>query len=190
MIVKTFEEFLENFGRKVSEMDNLPSGVQDPGDSSEFDEILDPEINIDPSKHKMKLVMADGVPSTDFSELAVLKGDDGSIYVLQFDASDEQYDAYKNRAIVGYDYDEEGNKEPEYEYLDLDQMGVQAIANDVPFNERGEGMKDMSRKDLVKLDGESAESFLKELEGIVNTVDPSIKKPYMAMQKIVADFIG
>lgn len=183
MIIKNFEEFNEQFGRVVRESDNLPPGISDPGDDSEMGKKVGPEINIDPSRHTLKLVKIAGMGSaTDHSELAILKDGSGSMYVLQFDASDDQFDPYKDREIVGEDYDEDGNKEYDYDYLELSDDAVQAIANDIPQNERGDGLKDMSRKDLVKLDAESAQSLMKEMEDLIASVDPRIRKPYEIMK--------
>lgn len=189
-IITSFEEFNKHKFGPANESDNLPPGISDPGEESEFGKMVEPEIEIDPSTHKLKVLDVSGVPTTDFSEMAVLQDQAGSIYLLQFDGSQEDYDPYKNRVIVGYNYDEEGNRFGEYEYEDLSKEAVEAIANDIPGHEVGEGMKDMSRKDLVKLDGESAESLLKELDDIIKTQDAKTLKPYEAMRKIVAEFIS
>jgi hypothetical protein len=189
-IITSFEEFNKHKSVSANESDNLPPGISDPGNEVQYGKKVEPEIEIDSSKHKLKISAVDGVPTTDFSEMAILSDEAGTIYLLQFDGSQEEFDPYKNRVLTGSEYDEDGNLYDEYDYEDLSQEAVEAIANDIPGHERGEGMKDMSRKDLVKLDGESAESLLKELDDIIKTQDAKSTKPYEAMRKVVAEFIA
>ena len=184
MIIKTYEQFLEEYSNIRFEESNIPSGVEDPGMSSGYEE-AGPEIIIRPETHKLKLIMVDGHPSTDHSEMAILKDGSGDLFLLQFDASEEEFQAYKNRMIIGYDTDEEGNKEPEYEYGDISSEGVEAIANDMPSRERGEGIKDFPLKYLIKLDGEAIEATLEILNDIIKEAPASIKKTYEVMKKAV-----
>lgn len=184
MVVKTYEQFLEEYSSVPFEESNIPSGIKDPADSDDMEEV-GPEIRIRPENHSLKLIVVDGHPSTDFSEMAILKDSTGGLYLLQFDASEEEFQGYKNRMIVGYDSDESGNKEPEYEYGDISADGVEAIAHDIPSRERGEGVKDFPLKYLIKLDGEAIEATLEILNDIIKEAPASIKKPYEVMKKAV-----
>jgi hypothetical protein len=189
--VSTFDQFVENLRNQNAikeESYNIPTGVSDPGEEPARGEKLeDPELNIDPANHELKIIDVDGVSSTDSSEMAVLKDKrTGDLYFLQFDSSDDKYDPYKNRIFMGVETDEDGNDFESYSYEDLSPLAVEAIADDVPSEERGEGIKDFSRKDLIKLDAESAMVLSKELEAILSSATSKLDtKPYEVMKKIV-----
>lgn len=181
MVVKTFEQFLEEYARvgDNNENYNIPTGVQDPGDDKK-EVIEEPEIVIRPETHDLKLVVMDGMPVTDFSELALIEDPSGDLHVLQFDATEDDFNAYKPRLVMGDDF----------EYLDLTDMGVEAIANDIPMSEQGMGVKDLESKMLVKIDGEAAEALIAEMDGIIGKLSPDAAKPYVAMKKVLSNYIG
>jgi hypothetical protein len=181
MIIKTFERFLEEYSNLGPENENynIPPGVQDPAGADE-DQIEDPEINIRPETHELKLMKVNGVPVTDFSELALLQNKAGEIFLLQFDATQEDFDAYKPRLVFGDDS----------EYLDLTEMGVEAIANDIPLAEKGEGVKDLDKKMLIKIDAEAADALDLEMNEIIGKLDREMAKPYAAMKQVLMNFTG
>lgn len=181
MVVKTFEQFLDEYARvrDNNENSNIPPGIQDPGDM-EDDVIEEPEIVIRPETHDIKLVVLNGMPVTDFSELALVKDPSGNLHILQFDATEPDFNAYKPKLIMGDDF----------EYLDLTDMGVEAIANDIPMSDKGMGVKDLESKMLVKIDGEAAEALIAEMDGIIAKLTPEQAKPYAAMKQVLMDYIG
>ena len=127
------------FGVTTSSMGNLPAGYDD----SDSEEVEDTR-GIDPSKHAIKLI------ATDYSDFAVLEDKNGKKYIFYIDTESPNFDSdYKV-------YDEYRD-----EYLDLDDLGVEAAANDVPEMEIGYGADDWTKgeKKLVELDDEGKTTY-------------------------------
>jgi hypothetical protein len=136
------------FGVTTSSMGNLPSGYDD----SDSEEVEDTR-GIDPAKHALKLI------ATDYNDFAVLEDKNGKKYIFYIDTEDPSFDSdYK----VYDDYRDE--------YLDLDDLGVEAAANDVPEMEIGFGADDWTKgeKSLVELDEELADDLVDDFKNIIN----------------------
>lgn len=145
------------FGVTTSSMGNLPTGYDD----SDSEEVEDTR-GIDPSKHALKLI------ATDYSDFAVLGDKNGKKYIFYIDTQSPNFDSdYKI-------YDEFSG-----DYLDLDDLGVEAAANDVPEMEIGFGADDWTKgeKSLVELDEELADDLVEDFKSIVNKgADPKYRR--------------
>lgn len=144
------------FGVTTSPMGNLPSGYDD----SDSEEVEDTR-GIDPSKHALKLI------ATDYTDFAVLEDKNGKKYIFYIDTEDPSFDSdYK----VYDDYRDE--------YLDLDDLGVEAAANDVPEMEIGFGADDWTKgeKSLVELDEELADDLVDDFKNIINKGDAKYRR--------------
>jgi len=144
------------FGVTTSPMGNLPSGYDD----SDSEEVEDTR-GIDPSKHALKLI------ATDYTDFAVLGDKNGKKYIFYIDTEDPSFDSdYK----VYDDYRDE--------YLDLDDLGVEAAANDVPEMEIGFGVDDWTKgeKSLVELDEELADDLVDDFKNIINKGDAKYRR--------------
>ena len=136
------------FGVTTSSMGNLPSGYDD----SDYEEAEDMR-GIDPSKHSLKLI------ATDYSDFAILEDKNGRKYIFYIDSERPNFDSdYKI-------YDESRG-----EYLDIDDLGIEAAANDVPEMEIGFGSDDWTEgeKSLVEIDEELADDLVENFKGLIN----------------------
>jgi hypothetical protein len=136
------------FGVTTNAMGNLPTGYDD-SDSEEPEDTR----GIDPSKHALKLV------ATDYNDFAVLQDKNGKRYIFYIDTEAPNFDSdYRV-------YDELRN-----EYLDLDDLGIEAAANDIPEMEVGYGADDWIKgeKQLVEIDEELADDLVEDYEAIIN----------------------
>ena len=136
------------FGVTTSSMGNLPPGYDD----SDEPEVEDTR-GIDPSRHALKLI------ATDYTDFALLEDKNGKKYIFYIDTESPDFDSdYKV-------YDEYRD-----EYLDLDDLGVEAAANDIPEMEIGFGADDWTKgeKQLVELDEELADDLVEDFKNIVN----------------------
>lgn len=159
------------FGVTTSSMGNLPPGYDD----SDSEEVEDTR-GIDPSKHALKLI------ATDYTDFALLEDKNGKKYIFYIDTESPDFDSdYKV-------YDEYRD-----EYLDLDDLGVEAAANDVPEMEIGFGADDWTKgeKQLVELDEELADDLVEDFKNIVNKGDAKYRRNTQnllnAMQEIAKD---
>lgn len=136
------------FGVTTSSSRNLPPGYDD----SDSEEVEDTR-GIDPSKHALKLI------ATDYTDFAALEDKNGKKYIFYIDTNSPNFDSdYRV-------YDEDKG-----EYLDLDDLGVEAAANDVPEMEIGYGEDDWTagEKQLVEIDEELADDLVEDYEAIIN----------------------
>ena len=144
------------FGVTTSSMGNLPAGYDD----SDSEEVEDSR-GIDPSKHALKLI------ATDYNDFAVLEDKNGKKYIFYIDTESPNFDSdYK----VYDDYRDE--------YLDIDDLGVEAAANDVPEMEIGFGADDWTKgeKSLVELDEELADDLVDDFKNIINKGDAKYRR--------------
>ena len=155
------------FGVTTSAMGNLPSGYDD-SDSEDLEDTR----GIDPSKHALKLV------ATDYNDFAVLQDKNGKRYIFYIDTEAPNFDSdYKI-------YDEQAG-----EYLDLDDLGVEAAANDVPEMEIGFGADDWIKgeKTLVGIDEELADDLVDDFKGIVNKGDPKYRRDTQKVMDVLVE---
>lgn len=144
------------FGVTTSAMGNLPSGYDD----SDNPEVEDTR-GIDPSRHRLKLI------ATDYTDFAVLEDKSGKKYIFYIDTEAPNFDSdYKI-------YDDQTG-----EYLDLDDLGVEAAANDIPEMEIGFGEDDWIKgeKQLVEMDEELADDLVEDFESIINKGNPKYRR--------------
>lgn len=169
--ILSFDEYhLKNneadlFGVTTSPMGNYPPGYRDDMDSEEIEDLR----GIDPLKHNLKLT------STDFIEFATLKDSKtGKNYIFYFDSSSPEFE--ENYKI----WDE--NRE---EYLEPDEIGIEAAANDVPVTEIGFGTDDWENgeKPLVELDEELTDDMIDEFNVFVNQGTPGFKSNKMKVKR-------
>ena len=160
--VLSFEDYIQKnnesdmFGVTTSSMGNLPPGYDD----SDSEEVEDTR-GIDSSKHALKLI------ATDYSDFAVLEDKNGKKYIFYIDTQSPNFDSdYKI-------YDEFSG-----DYLDLDDLGVEAAANDVPEMEIGFGADDWTKgeKSLVELDEELADDLVDDFKNIINKGDAKYRR--------------
>lgn len=148
--VLSFQDFVKRtnesdlFGVTTSSSGNLPPGYDD-SDSYEPEDDRD----IDPSKHSLKLL------ATDYNEFGILEGKDGKKYVYYFDSSQPDF---KEDYMIYNDYTED--------YEEIDDMGVEAAANDVPMQKYGIGVEgwDDSGKEIIELDEELVDDLLEQFQ--------------------------
>ena len=149
--ILSFDEFhLKNneadlFGVTTSPQNNLPPGYRE-DDRLNMD--IEDTRKIDRLNHRLKLT------STDFNEFATLRDTrTGKNYILYFDSTDPEFE--ENYRI----WDEEAQK-----YLEPDEIGIEAFANDLPESEIGFGVYDykVKGKPLVELDEELADDMIDE----------------------------
>lgn len=161
--VLSFEDYVQKnneadmYGVSTSPMDNLPSGFNEPMGQQDPDDYR----GIDPSKHELKLI------STDYTDFAVLEDKNGKKFIFYIDTEDPNFDSdYKV-------YDDQTD-----EYLDLDDLGVEAAANDIPKMEIGFGADDWIKgeKSLCELDEELADDLVEDFESIINKGDAKYRK--------------
>ena len=147
--ILSFDEYhLKNneadlFGVTTSPSGNLPPGYRE----EDYEEVEDLR-GIDPAKHKLKLT------STDFLEFATLKDPNtGKNYIFYFDSTSPDFE--ENYRI----WDEDSQ-----EYLEPDEIGIEAAANDLPEMEIGFGTDDWenSEKSMVELDEELTDDMIDE----------------------------
>ena len=137
------------FGVTTSGMGNYPAGYEGPEGQEDVEYVR----GIDPSKHNLKLI------ATDYTDFAVLQDKGGKKYIFYIDTEAPDFDSeYKI-------YDDQTG-----EYLDLDDLGVEAAANDVPEMEIGFGEDDWIKgeKQLVEIDEELADDLVEDFESIIN----------------------
>jgi len=161
--VLSFEDYIQKnnesdlFGVTTGGMGNYPAGYEGP----EGQEDVEDNRGIDPSKHNLKLI------ATDYTDFAVLEDKGGKKYIFYIDTEAPDFDSdYRI-------YDEQTG-----EYLDLDDLGVEAAANDIPEMEIGFGADDWIKgeKQLVEIDEELADDLVDDFQGIVNKGDPKYRK--------------
>jgi hypothetical protein len=161
--VLSFEDYIQKnnesdmFGVTTSAMGNYPAGYEGPEDQEDVED----NRGIDPSRHNLKLL------ATDYTDFAVLEDKGGKKYIFYIDTEAPNFDSdYKI-------YDEQTG-----EYLDLDDLGVEAAANDVPEMEVGFGADDWIKgeKQLVEIDEELADDLVDDFQGIVNKGNPKYRK--------------
>lgn len=170
--VLSFSDYIQKtnegdmFGVTTSPEGNLPPGYDD-SDSYEPKD----ERDIDPSKHKLKLL------ATDYNEFGVLEGEDGKKYVYYFDSSSPDF---KEDYVI---FNDETN-----EYEDLDDLGVEASANDVPMEKYGKGSESWEdkEKEIIELDEELVDDLLFKFQGWVPR-DPDKKKVHEVLKKIALE---
>jgi hypothetical protein len=171
--VLSFEDYIQKnnesdmFGVTTSSMGNLPPGYDD----SDSEEVEDTR-GIDSSKHALKLI------ATDYSDFAVLEDKNGKKYIFYIDTQSPNFDSdYKI-------YDEFSG-----DYLDLDDLGVEAAANDVPEMEIGFGADDWTKgeKSLVELDEELADDLVDDFKNIINKGDARDTQNVMNVLKEIAE---
>lgn len=144
------------FGTTTSGMDNLPPNYM-PSDEEKPEDYR----GIDPSRHAMKLI------ATDYTDFAVLNDKSGKKYIFYIDTESPSFDSdYKI-------YDDYSGA-----YLDLDDLGVEAAANDVPEMEIGFGADDWTKgeKSLVELDEELADDLVDDFLSLINKGDAKYRK--------------
>lgn len=144
------------FGVTTSAMGNLPPGYDD-SDNMEVEDTR----GIDPSRHRLKLI------ATDYTDFAVLEDKSGKKYIFYIDTEAPNFDSdYKI-------YDDQTG-----EYLDLDDLGVEAAANDIPEMEIGFGEDDWIKgeKQLVEMDEELADDLVEDFESIINKGNPKYRR--------------
>ena len=161
--VLSFEDYIQKnnesdlFGVTTGGMGNYPAGYEGP----EGQEDVEDNRGIDPSKHNLKLI------ATDYTDFAVLEDKGGKKYIFYIDTEAPDFDSdYRI-------YDEQTG-----EYLDLDDLGVEAAANDVPEMEIGFGADDWIKgeKQLVEIDEELADDLVDDFQGIINKGNPKYRK--------------
>ena len=161
--VLSFEDYIQKnnesdmYGVTTSGMGNYPAGYEGP----EGQEDIEDSRGIDPSRHSLKLI------ATDYTDFAVLAAKDGKKYIFYIDTEAPNFDSdYKI-------YDEQSG-----EYLGLDNLGVEAAANDVPEMKIGFGADDWTKgeKNLVGIDEELADDLVDDFKGIINKGDPKYRK--------------
>ena len=155
------------FGVTTSPMGNLPAGYDD-SDSEDVDDTR----GIDPSKHTLKLI------ATDYNDFAVLEDKNGKKYIFYIDTESPNFDSdYKV-------YDEYRD-----EYLDLDDLGVEAAANDVPEMEIGYGADDWTKgeKSLVEMDEELADDLVEDFQAIINKGDAKYRRDTQNVMNILRE---
>ena len=153
------------FGVTTSAMGNLPHGHDD-SDSEEVEDMR----GIDPSKHALKLI------GTDYTDFAVLEDKNGKKYIFYIDTEAPNFDeTYKV-------YDENRR-----EYLDLDELGIEAAANDVPEMEIGFGSDDWDKgeKQLVEIDEELADDLVDMYGNIINKGSSSYRGKTQKMMEVL-----
>jgi|TARA_R110000868_G_scaffold172043_1_gene407830 hypothetical protein len=156
------------FGVTTGGMGNYPAGYEGP----EGQEDIDDSRGIDPSRHNLKLI------ATDYNDFAVLEDKDGKKYIFYIDTEAPNFDSdYKI-------YDEQAG-----EYLDLDDLGVEAAANDVPEMEIGFGADDWIKgeKTLVGIDEELADDLVDDFKGIVNKGDPKYRRDTQKVMDVLIE---
>ncbi len=145
------------FGVNTSGMGNLPLGYEGPEGQEDVEDVR----GIDPTRHNLKLI------ATDYTDFAVLEDKGGKKFIFYIDTEapdfDSDYKIYDDRT---------------QEYLDLDDLGVEAAANDVPEMEIGFGEDDWIKgeKQLVEIDEELADDLVDDFESIINKGDPKYRK--------------
>jgi len=155
------------FGVTTSAMGNLPPGYDD----SDSEEVEDTR-GIDPSRHALKLI------ATDYTDFALLEDKNGKKYIFYIDTESPDFDSdYKV-------YDEYRD-----EYLDLDDLGVEAAANDVPEMEIGFGSDDWIKgeKTLVGIDEELADDLVDDFKGMVNKGDPKYRRDTQKVMDVLIE---
>lgn len=155
------------FGVTTSAMGNLPPGYDD-SDSKEPEDMR----GIDPNKHALKLV------ATDYSDFAVLQDKNGKKYIFYIDTEAPNFDS-EYRV-----YDEAAN-----EYLDLDDLGIEAAANDIPEMEIGYGADDWTKgeKQLVEVDEELADDLVEDYEAIINKGSGKYRNDTRKMMEVLRE---
>jgi len=170
--VLSFEDYIQKnnesdmFGVTTSGMGNYPAGYEGP----EGQEDIEDSRGIDPSRHNLKLI------ATDYNDFAVLAAKDGKKYIFYIDTEAPNFDSdYKI-------YDEQSG-----EYLGLDNLGVEAAANDVPEMEIGFGADDWIKgeKNLVGIDEELADDLVDDFEGIINKGDAKYREVTQMMMVVL-----
>jgi len=171
--VLSFEDYIQKnnesdmFGVTTSSMGNLPPGYDD----SDSEEVEDTR-GIDSSKHALKLI------ATDYSDFAVLEDKNGKKYIFYIDTQSPNFDSdYKI-------YDEFSG-----DYLDLDDLGVEAAANDVPEMEIGFGADDWTKgeKSLVELDEELADDLVDDFKNIINKGDAKYRRDTQNVMNVLKE---
>jgi hypothetical protein len=161
--ILSFEDYTVNrtneadlFGVTTSSMGNLPPGYDD-SDEPEAED----NRGIDPSKHSLKLI------ATDYNDFAILQDKNGKKYIFYVYSEDPDFDS--NYKV----YDEYRD-----EYLDIDDLGIEAAANDVPEMEIGYGSDDWTKgeKTLVELDEELADDLVEDFKNIINKGDSKYRR--------------
>lgn len=172
--VLSFSEYVQKtneadlFGVTTSASGNLPPGYDD-SDPYEPEDLR----GIDRFRHELKVLVSDG------SEFAVLEDRTGKKYIYYFDSS--QPDFQESYMIYNDQTDD---------YEPIDDLGIEAAANDVPKNLYGMGSADWESgmKEIVELDEELVDDLLDEFESWVKR-DPS-KKEVMDVLKSISMEMG
>lgn len=145
--ILNFEEY-SNRTNEEWNGDNYPPGSDTPFAPWNYEEPEDTR-KIDSSKHILKLV------ATDNTEFALLKGPDGKHYLWYFDTSDPDF---QENYLV---YDERMD-----DYLEADETGIEAAANDVPKSDYGYGSDDWEsgQKSLIEVDQELLDDLIEQMD--------------------------
>jgi hypothetical protein len=169
--ILSFDEFhLKNneadlFGVTTSPEGNYPPGYMDDMGSEEVEDLR----GIDPLKHNLKLT------STDFIEFATLKDPrTGKNYIFYFDSTDPEFEEnYRT-------WDERAQ-----EYLEPDEMGIEAAANDIPEMEMGFGTDDWENgeKPLVEMDEELTDDMIEEFNVFTAQGTPEFREKKMKVKR-------
>ena len=156
------------FGVTTGGMGNYPAGYEGP----EGQEDVDDSRGIDPSRHNLKLI------ATDYTDFAVLEDKYGKKYIFYIDTEAPNFDS--DYQI----YDDQSG-----EYLGLDDLGVEAAANDVPEMEIGFGADDWIKgeKNLVGIDEELADDLVDDFKGIINKGDPKYRKDTQMVMDVLVE---
>ena len=147
------------FNVTTSSQANIPAGYDD-SDSKEVEDTRD----IDPSNHALKLIV------TDYNDFAVLEDKNGKKYIFYMPDLDLKYS-------------------PTEEYSDIDDLGIDAAANDVPEMEIGFGADDWlgGEKLLVEIDEELADDLVEDFQSIVNKGDSKYRKDTQNMMNVLKE---
>lgn len=148
--VLSFENFIQKtneadlFGVTTSHLGNLPPGYDD-SDSYEPEDLR----GINPSNHELKLL------ATDYNEFGILEDKAGKKYVYYFDSSQPDF---KEAYMIYNDQTED--------YEEIDRLGVEAAANDVPKEAYGVGLEAWNdgTKEIIEIDEELADDLLDEFK--------------------------
>lgn len=171
--VLSFSEYVQKtneadlFGVTTSSSGNLPPGYDD-SDPYEPEDLR----GIDPSKHELKVIASDD------TEFAIIEDKSGKKYVYYYDSS--QPDFQENYMI----YNEETD-----DYEEIDTLGVEAAANDVPDSSYGVGVQgwEDSSKEIIELDEELVDDLLEEFEVWVKR-QPKKKAVQDVLKSLAAEF--
>jgi hypothetical protein len=147
------------FSVTTSPSGNIPAGYDDRDPKETKD-----DRGIDPSKHTLKLI------ATDYNDFAVLEDKNGKKYIFYMPDLDPKYS-------------------PTGEYSDMDDLGVEAAANNVPEMEIGFGSDDWieGEKHLVEIDEELADDLVEDFQAIINKGDAKYRRDTQNVMNILKE---